>query len=235
MSWLRRLPQAPVTAVLILANLLVYATMAATSRHVLSFDADTLVKAGATCIRPGLEPTVWRWLTAAFIHVHIAHILLNLWVLAQIGVLSESAIGRGLFAATYVVTGVSGNVLSTVLATARGHEVLSAGASGAIMGLIGAATAFAWRTGQRPIARALAWNILFVLAVGVSLSARGVVAVDNAAHVGGLLLGAVIGLCRARFPRPLPRWLNVLLLSLCAALTLTAFAVVHARGAGGSL
>lgn len=229
MSWLRRLPQAPVTTVLIVVNLLIYAAMAAAGGHLWMFDADTLVKAGATFVRPGLEPTAWRWLTAAFIHVHIAHILLNLWVLAQIGVLSEGALGRGLFAATYVVTGVAGNVLSTVLAEARGRDVLSAGASGAIMGLIGAATAFAWRTGQRPIAKALAWNIFFVLAVGVSLSARQVVAVDNAAHVGGLLLGAVIGLCRARFARPAPRWLNVLLLSVSAALTVAAFAVVHAR------
>src|SRR5262245_17274299 len=141
MSWLRRLPQAPVTTVLIVANLVVYATMAAASGHLLIFDADTLIKAGATCVRPDVEATGWRWLTAAFIHVHIAHVLLNLWVLAQIGVLSESAIGRGLFAATYIVTGVSGNVLSTILATARGRDVVSAGASGAIMGLIGAATA----------------------------------------------------------------------------------------------
>ena len=35
---------------------------------------------------------------------------MNLWVLGQIGVLSEPALGRGLIAATYVVTGVLGNV-----------------------------------------------------------------------------------------------------------------------------
>jgi rhomboid protease GluP len=232
MNWLRRLPEAPVTTALIVVNLIVYAAMAIASHEVLSFGTETLLDAGATYAVPGVAGSAWRWLTAAFIHVHIVHILMNLWVLAQIGVLSEAAVGRGLFAAAYVLTGVSGNVLSTVLAAVRHRPMTSAGASGAIMGLIGLATAYAWSTGQRPIARALAWNILFVLAVGFSLSARKVVSVDNAAHVGGLVVGALIGFVRARVPRPAPRWLDGLLLGLSAALVAAAFAVVRLGGGG---
>jgi rhomboid protease GluP len=230
MKWLRRLHEAPVTAALIAVNLLVYGLMAASSGQVLEIGSRTLLAAGAAAAEPGVQTTAWRWLTAAFIHVHLLHILLNLWVLTQIGVLSEKAIGRGLFAASYVATGVAGNALSVLLAEARGRLLLSAGASGAIMGLIGLATAYAFRTGQRAIAKALAWNILFVLAVGISLSARRVVAVDNAAHIGGLVLGVVIGLLRARFARPTPRWLDAALIAGSAALTVTAFAVVHAYG-----
>jgi rhomboid protease GluP len=227
MQWIRRLPEAPATLALIAVNLLVFGLMAAASGRVASFDSGTLVAAGATLSEPS-----WRWLTAAFIHVNLLHILMNLWVLAQIGVLSERAIGRGLFVATYVLTGVIGNSLSTALGAWRGEPHSSAGASGAIMGLIGFAAAFAWRTGQRPIARALASNIVFVLVVGFSLSAGGAVAVDNGAHIGGLLTGALIGLLRARAQRPLPRALEIGLLVAAAALTAAAFAVVRLTGAG---
>src|SRR5204863_5257717 len=139
--------------------------------------------AGASIGEPG-----WRWVTAAFIHVNALHIFMNMWVLAQIGVLAEGAIGRGLFLATYVVTGAAGNALGTYLAIARDRPpMVSAGASGAIMGLFGVATVFAWRTGQQPIARALAKNVLFILVIGFAVTAGGAIAVDNAAHVGGLL------------------------------------------------
>lgn len=233
MRWLRRLPEAPVTAALIVVNLLVYAAMAAHSGEVGSFGSKTLIEAGAVVAAPGITATHWRWLTAAFIHVNGLHILLNLWVLAQIGVLSERAIGRGLFVGAYVVTGVAGNVLSSLIAGVRHQTLLSAGASGAIMGLVGLATVFAWLTGQRAIARALGMNVLFVLGVGFAVTARGVVAVDNAAHVGGLVVGAGLGALRARFSRPLPRWLEVTLVVTAALLAITAFAVV--RGYDGRM
>jgi rhomboid protease GluP len=225
MQWIRRLPEAPVTLVLIAVNLIVYAAMAASSRHLFFFDSETLISAGASLPQP--RTTNWCWLTAAFIHANLPHIALNLLVLAQIGVLSEQAIGRGLFAAAYVVTGVFGNILSSTLAPVQAP---SAGASGAIMGLIGLATVFAWRTGQRRIARALFLNILFVLALGFSLTKTGVVSVDNKAHIGGLIVGALLGLVRARVTRPLPRALEVALVAVALALTAVAFVVVRAHG-----
>ena len=56
------------------------------------------------------------------------------------------------------------------------------------MGLIGIAAAFAWRTGQKGIARSLAINVGFVLVLGYFLN------LDNAAHLGGFVAGALIGL-----------------------------------------
>src|SRR4029077_10476045 len=97
----------------------------------------------------------------------------------------------------------------------------------------GLATAYCWLTNQRPIAKALAKNVLFVLAVGFAVTARGVAAVDNAAHVGGLVLGAGLGALRARFPNQAPRWLDGLLIAVSAALTVAAVVVLHAYGGGG--
>jgi rhomboid protease GluP len=230
MKWFLRLREAPVTCALIAANLLVYAVMAVASRQIWSFEGETLIAAGASVSGAGADLSHWRWLTAAFIHANGLHILMNLWVLGQIGVLSERALGRGLYAATYVVTGVIGNVLSTVMAAGRPQITVAVGASGAIMGLIGMAATFAWRSGQRAAAKALAFNILFVLAVGLSLSARGISLVDNAAHIGGLCAGAVIGLVRVAVRRPMPRWLDATLIASSFALAAVAFAVVLLQG-----
>lgn len=231
MSLIRRLPEAPVTVGLLVINLLVYVVMAAASRRLVSFDSATLIGAGASVSGIDLPVSHWRFLTAAFVHVNLLHIAMNLWVLAQIGVISERALGRGLFAATYVVTGTLGNVLSSALAASRGHPTISAGASGAIMGLIGMAATFAWRSGQRAVARSLAFNIVFVLGVGLSLSARGVGLVDNAAHIGGLIAGALLGLVRAEVQRPAPRWLDVALIATSVVLIAGAFAAVQLSGA----
>jgi rhomboid protease GluP len=220
-KWLRRLPEAPISSALLIANLAVYAVMVLSSRHLLGFDNSTLIEAGANVAGIPQEVSHWRWLTAAFIHVNLLHIGMNMWVLAQIGVLSERAIGSGLLAAAYVMTGTLGNVASTVLAELRHRPSTSAGASGAIMGLIGIAAVFAWRSGQKAIARNLLLNVGFVLVLGIGLN------LDNAAHVGGFVSGALIGLLRARWPRPLPRWMDVLLIGAAAALALTAFAFVH--------
>jgi rhomboid protease GluP len=224
MSWLRRLPDAPVTTGLLVANLAVYALMAIPTRHFFAFNGAELINAGANLGGIPAEVSNWRWLSAAFIHVNALHILMNMWVLAQIGVVSEQAIGRGLLAASYVATGTIGNVLSTVIADARHKPLVSAGASGAIMGLIGIAAVFAWRTGQRALAKNLLTNVAFVLMLGFFAN------LDNAAHVGGLVAGGLIGLARVRWPRPLPRWLDALLIIASIALSVTALVVVRSLG-----
>ena len=230
MKWLLRLREAPVTCALIAANLLVYLIMLVASGWHWSFEGTTLIAAGASVSGGGSDASHWRWLTAAFIHGGGLHILMNLLVLGQIGVLSERALGGGLYAATYLVTGVIGNVLSTMRSAGHPEMSVGVGASGAIMGLIGMATTFAWRSGQRAAAKALAFNILFVLAVGLSLSARGILLVDNAAHIGGLCAGAVIGLVRVAVRRPTPRWLDATAIALSFALVAVAFAVVLITG-----
>jgi rhomboid protease GluP len=227
MTWFRRLREAPVTSLFIVVNLVVYLVMAAWSGHLLWFDADTLVDAGALVCAAGADASRWRWLTAAFIHTGLPHIAMNLWVLGQIGILSEAALGRGLVAGAYVFTGVLGNAASYLLASSRHREMISAGASGAIMGLIGMAATFAWLTGQKQAARTLAFNILLVLGVGLSLSARGVSLVDNAAHMGGLAGGIVLGLLRVRMTRPVPRWLDRTIVGASLALAAVAFLAVQ--------
>jgi rhomboid protease GluP len=221
MKWLRRLPEAPVTSALIVANLAIYAWMAVASGSVWGFDYAAMIFGGANVVGTHQDVSHWRWLTAAFVHFNLLHLGMNMWVLTQIGVISERTIGAGVIAAAYVLTGVAGNIASTIYFGLRHQPTHSAGASGAIMGLIGLTAAFAWRTGQKGIARALLTNVGIVLVFGLMLN------LDNAAHLGGFVIGGLLGLARARWSRPLPRKLDVFLIGASAVLSIGAFAIVH--------
>ena len=193
MSWFRRVWEAPATLALILVNLAVFAVMVVSSRHIAAFDGMTLIEAGSSVYAPGVEVSHWRWLTAAFIHVNLLHIFMNLWVLGQIGALSERAVGRGLLVATYLVTGVVGNALSYAWAASRHMVPNSAGASGGIMGLIGMAATLpgspvnATRPARSPSTSCScsAW--------GYRCRPVGFGLVDNGAHIGGLVTGILLG------------------------------------------
>jgi membrane associated rhomboid family serine protease len=117
-----------------------------------------------------------------------------------------------------------------LIATLRARPQISAGASGSIMGLFGVAAVFAWLTGQRAIASVLAKNVLFVLVIGFALTAGGAIAVDNAAHVGGLLTGAVVGAARFRWPRPASTAFDGVLIGASIVIVAVAFTVVRLLG-----
>ncbi|HVR63970.1 MAG TPA: rhomboid family intramembrane serine protease [Polyangia bacterium] len=237
MRWVARLRQAPVTVALLAINVGVYLAMVVASHHAVSFERETLIAAGASVRTLSIAFSPWRWLAAAYVHGGLLHIVMNMWVLAQIGALGEVAIGRGLFAAIYVAAGVAGNVLATLMGPRLPAEAaaldgvnplayapISVGASGAIMGLIGVSAVFAWQTGQRAIARSLLTNVAFIFVVGMFAN------VDNYAHLGGLLLGGAVGLWRARWKQPLAPRLERALIGAAAALSASALLIVHLLG-----
>ena len=191
MSWFQRLREAPVTVALIAVNLIVFVAMVVTSRRIVSFDSDTLLRAGAMYFEPGRGgASPWRWLTAAFIHVNLLHIVMNMWVLGQIGIISERALGRGIFAIAYIITGVLGNVVSGTLAAARDTPLVSAGASGAIMGLIGMAAGWGQRQGTsigRNVRNAMLKWLLMTTLLGLMFR------VDHLAHFSGFAGGFGLG------------------------------------------
>lgn len=233
MNWLRRLPEAPLASALLVVNLAVFLVMVLRGHQLFGFSTDTLVWAGANVVPARdivADVSHWRWRTAAFIHVNLVHLVMNMVVLVQLGVLSERFVGAGLLATTYVVTGVSGNVLSSVWAARHGTQLLSAGASGAIMGLLGMVAVLAWTADLKPLAKSLLRNAAFIIALGVALSVSGRGLIDNGAHVGGLLTGALIGGVRARFRRPMPRIANRVLVVAALALTLVGFGSIVAAG-----
>jgi rhomboid protease GluP len=184
-------PRGPIaTRILASAMIVTAATVALTLGN--SADIGVLVRDGAL-IRTLVEAGQWwRLVTCIFVHVGGLHFLVNLVGLWMLGRLSEELFGSWRTAAIFALAGIGGSFAS-LLGTDAG---LSAGASGAIFGLLGAVFAeltlhrnrhrLAWTRGV--------WGSLAVVAVaqlGTDFFYR---ITDHWAHAGGLAAGAIAGL-----------------------------------------
>jgi membrane associated rhomboid family serine protease/Tfp pilus assembly protein PilF len=135
----------------------------------------------------------WRLLACVFIHGGLLHIAFNMWCLWNLGRLAESVYGHWTFAMVYLVTGLSASLMS--LAWHFPIPVASVGASGAIFGIAGALIA-SFYLGEFSLPRAAMSGMLRSVAsfVAYNLFFGAVTAsTDNAAHVGGLLMGLLLG------------------------------------------
>src|ERR1039458_7350086 len=138
----------------------------------------------------------WRLLTCVFIHGGLLHIAFNMWCLWDLGRLAESVYGHWTFAAVYFLSGVSASLASVIW----NPVILSVGASGAIFGIAGALIA-SFYLGEFSLPRAAMSGMLrsVVMFVGYNLFFGAVIArVDNAAHIGGLVMGLILGALIAR-------------------------------------
>jgi rhomboid protease GluP len=143
-----------------------------------------------------LEGQSWRVLSYMFVHVGAVHIGMNLWCLLSFGPLIERLYGNVAFAWIYVLAGVGGGLASLVWDPA----VVSAGASGAIFGIIGGLGAFLLAHRRAiplevliPLRSTTSGFVLFNLFFGAMMPG-----IDNAAHIGGLVTGFVVGLALQR-------------------------------------
>ena len=160
-----------------------YSMGAGTGGDLWNIDVGTLVAFGAkyNVLASG---EWWRLVTAGFLHGGLLHILMNSWVLFDLGPQVEEIYGTSRMLVIYFVSTVVGFCLSAVWSPA----IPSVGASAALMGLIGAMIALGVRH-KNPIGSAIRgtymrWAIYIIL-FGLLPGLR----VDNAAHIGGLAAG----------------------------------------------
>ncbi len=130
----------------------------------------------------------WQELfTSMFLHFGIDHLASNMIVLIAVGLPLEKLIGPVRFGIIYLVSGLAGNVLSMALELRTGLFAVSAGASGAVLGLMGAVIYCLIRhrgyVGGLSLRRVILSGAL-TLYMGFSTSG-----INNAAHVGGLICG----------------------------------------------
>lgn len=168
----------------------------------------------------------WRVVTAMFLHGGLIHIGFNMMALLQLGPALEELYGSGRYFFLYVLTGAFGFFASSL----TGH--FSLGASGAILGLIGALLAVTNKRGgayMRDLRSRLISNLVILFAIGFFPG----MAIDNWAHGGGLLAGFVLGkIFVDRQPMNASERRNAALLGGLALLTIvTCFAlmILHYR------
>ena len=177
-----------VTPLLVDLNLAIFLLMCFSGVSVFAPTTQNLIQWGANVRVLTLDGQWWRILTCVFVHIGVFHVLFNMYALLYIGVLLERKLGWFRFLVAYLLTGIMASMASLYWHP----NVLSAGASGAIFGMYGVFLALLTTNLIEKVTRSaslasigifVAYNLLYGTKSGV----------DNAAHVGGLLSGIVIG------------------------------------------
>lgn len=169
-----------VTYALIIVNILVFVAMYIFGKG--SEDTLTLLLFGANypvLVRAG---DYYRLITSAFLHIGLLHLICNNYALYVIGSQLESFLGKAKFLIIYLVSAICGSLMSMLFS-----DNISAGASGAIFGLLGSLLYFGYNY-RVYLGTVLKSQIipLIILNLVIGFVTPGI---DNAAHIGGLLGG----------------------------------------------
>jgi rhomboid protease GluP len=127
----------------------------------------------------------WRLITAIFLHGSLLHIGFNMWVMMDLAPTIEELYGSARFLFVFIVTGVSGYLLSST----TGH--FSVGASGSLLGLVGlllALTTGRQSIGMRMLRSQLLYWLAYIAVLGILMPG-----IDNYAHIGGFVAGFLLG------------------------------------------
>lgn len=180
-----------------------------------------LLEEGASLPARMMQGQWWRLITAGFLHGGIFHILMNSWVLFDLGAEVEMLYGTSRLIVFYFVSTVTGFWTSSHLGL---HT--SVGSSAGIFGLIGAMLAFGV-TDRSSLASTI--KALYMRWVIYGLVLSFLPGVDFWAHVGGLAGGFLSGWL-ASTPRARMMWKEPLLRALagvCIAITIMAFGMLY--------
>ncbi len=174
-----------VTVLFACANVIVFLLL---SMQGMTEDAKFMLDHGAMYVPYVAENMeYYRLFTCMFLHFGFEHLINNMVILLIVGSNLELAVGKIKYLVIYIASGLCGNIISAVWDIRTGEYAVSAGASGAVFGLIGALFYITLcNRGQNGdiSGRRLAFMILIMLYYGFTNTG-----VDNAAHVGGLLSG----------------------------------------------
>jgi rhomboid protease GluP len=180
------------TMMILLVNTGMYIATVLYSMHTnrgggMDIDGQTLLDFGAKYSAAIFAGQWWRLITAGFLHGGLLHILMNSWVLFDLGVQVEGTYGTSRYLVFYFVSTVCG-----FLASSWWSPSLSIGASAGIFGLIGAMIALGVR--DRSAYGAMVRSVYTRWALyGLAMGILPFFSIDNAAHIGGVTSGFVIG------------------------------------------
>ena len=175
------------TTFLVMANLLVYAYTSVVGGNFIITGDSALYQWGQFNLYV-MNGWYWQLLTSIFVHVDIIHLLLNMFFLLIFGFRAEDLFSSEEYLFVYLLSGLSGNLLTLLL---MDPFTLSAGASGAIFGIFGACVIYVRKTFGQSIVGALLYSFLLLMMT----AGRGV---NIFAHFGGLAAGLIIGYALAK-------------------------------------
>lgn len=179
----------PITALFLILNLLVFIFMIISGLNIISPTSSELLEIGGNRRLEVMNGSYWRLLTSVFIHGGLFHLAMNLFGLGLSGQLLEPILGKLKLTSTFILCGI----LASLASIFWNENIVSVGASGAIFGWFGLISAFTVFRVYPPHMIG-ATRLLLGIYVGISLLlgffSGGI---DNAAHLGGLLSGFLIG------------------------------------------
>jgi rhomboid protease GluP len=178
------------TTIILLLNFGLYIATALFSMRVvgngnafMNLDSQTLALFGASSKPWIAQGEYWRLVTAGFLHGGLLHILMNSWVLFDLGAQVEEVYGSSRMLVIYFISTVGG-----FLASALWNFSISVGASAGLFGLIGSMIALGVRH-QNPMGAAIRGMYMRWALYGIIFGLLPGFRVDNAAHIGGLAAG----------------------------------------------
>ncbi|MEG1900713.1 MAG: rhomboid family intramembrane serine protease, partial [Bacilli bacterium] len=145
-----------------------------------STDTLTLLNFGANYGPLVKAGEIWRLLTCAFLHIGLTHLIVNMYSLYVIGNQVENFIGKIKFLIIFIVSAISGSLFSII-----GGTSVSAGASGAIFGLLGALLYFGYHY-RLYLGEVLKRQIIPIIILNLVIGFV-VPGIDISAHIGGLI------------------------------------------------
>ncbi|HIU75179.1 MAG TPA: rhomboid family intramembrane serine protease [Candidatus Pelethocola excrementipullorum] len=193
---MRRNPITWMNLIIIGINILLFVLVEATGS---SLDSTHMIRWGAA-YSPLIERgQVYRLFTCMFLHFGFEHLLSNMILLFFMGYYLEQYVGKIWYLIIYLGGGLLGSVSSWVWDMMEKSEVVSAGASGALFAVLGALVIIVWRyRGQKGNLSFRRLLLMIAFSVYVGFRSTGV---DNLAHVGGLLGGALLALILTQFKK----------------------------------
>lgn len=181
----------PITAVLIVIIIAVFVIMIATGVNIDEPTMQDLIHFGANNLLFSLNQP-YRLLTAGFVHIGIMHLLFNGFALYHFGQVCEKLLHKINYLAIFLLSIVGGNLMSLFWSLHTKTIIVSAGASGGIMGLM--TTLIVISMSHHPYAKALNKQNLFMM-MGINLLLGFTIpTIDNAGHIGGAITGGMMTL-----------------------------------------
>jgi rhomboid protease GluP len=178
-----------ITYTIMAVNVLMFILMALNGAGIFEANGLVHIKWGSNYSPLTLSGDWWRLVSNIFIHFGIIHLAMNMYCLYTVGVYLEPMLGKTRYIIAYLSTGIIASVVSLWW---HSEGVNSAGASGAIFGLYGLflvmlASNLIPKKVRQPLLQSIGIFIVYNLVYGMKSG------VDNSAHLGGLVSGAVFG------------------------------------------